>query len=168
MANKEQPSLHSIPLEIRRKVYGYIFSDFFFSCNCDMQPQHCGSCSSSHDIVNVLRAAPAEGHEKQERRQYSLLGVSTKLRTETLPLIRRFECQLHVIGPTIVIGAPRDCRGRFELPNSFIPIEHLRSLLLDRNLPQLPDFTPLPTLEVVTLPAPQSGAYNVELPCPRT
>lgn len=131
-----------------------------------MQPQHCDSCSSTHDIINVLRVAPSEGCEKQERRQYSLLGVSTKLRLEVLPIIRRLECQLHVHGPTLLIGAPRDCCGLFEVPNSLVPVQHLRSLLLDRNLPQLPNFAQLHSLEAVILPAVSSGAYDAEAPLP--
>ena len=166
MADEQHPSLQSLPSEIRLKFYDYILAGLFFSCNWDMQPQHCSSCSSTHDVINVLRVAPAEGHEKQERRPYSLLGVNTKLRSETLPLVRRLECQLHVLGPSLVVGVPRGCKGLFELPTSHVPLQYLRTLLLDRNLPQLPDFAQLPSLTAVILPAVQKGVYDAEAPLP--
>ena len=161
MVDDEKPSLHSIPLEIRLRVYSYIFSELHISCNWDMQPDHCSSCSITHDIINVLRVAPEEGHDQYEKRQYSLVGVCRKLRSEALPLIRRIECQFHIPGPTLVIGAPKDCRGQFNLPDRLLPTQHLRSLVLDRSLPQLPRFALLPALEAVILPAPATGAHEV-------
>ena len=166
MSNDNPPSLENIPVEVRIKIYQYIFSDLYFTCNWDMQPQHCDSCSLTHDVINVLRLALPEGHDLHDRHQYSLAAVSTKLRSEIIPLIRKSECQIHVLGPTLVIGAPHGCRGLFDFPSRLVPTQHLRSLVLDQSLPQLPRFSQLPNLKAVILPAPSHCAHELSIPLP--
>ena len=155
---KERPSLQNLPFELRLKVYAYLFHGFSLSCNWDMQPAHCFGCSNTHDIMNVLRVSPAAG---EDRRQYSLSMVSKKLRSETIPLIKELKYELLVVGPCLVIGAPPECKGLFDLPNRMVSTQSLRSLVLDRGLPQLPNFGQLSNLEMVIIPAPSTGAHKV-------